>query len=1282
MPSSSQLLPAPLPAAPFAYPPSPPDSTHVSPPSPPRTLSLFGTQPTASAARPRSPAHKLDRPRPSPSDPENHFPDVKNLASSSRTRPSLPRKNTPRAMTLPAHPSSRADRLPGASPPKPPRPLSRRASTRSSDSSDDSSPLPPPPPRSPSHTAAGIGRKVADSLQLFKESKSSPAAEELDPLTFTSSPSRRRTATHQPNNDVSEPHFKFVKRSEWQEHQAAAIRRERSTTALERVRTRESPGSVSGREARDDEGPRRRERVPSTRENNINDISQWTQETLQRQDSRGRPRDRQHRSEDASLGAQLKSASTASLSSTLSYHEPRTPYTYPLSPSPSCSPSERIPSSSLHPDLEATPTLVSLTPHILTSSPGIPSERFSLPSHSRSPTPVGFTSPLALPPFEVSPVYSPWSTDDDESAWETASATSTTSTTSASSPLSPAQHHHAYPAVSLPDEEDEDGRYHGVPADGKLAIDDSGYFPNLDMSDDALPHIPLRPFRNQVGGHASIYKFTKRAVCKPLVSRENIFYEAVEREAPPLLDFIPRYLGVMLVSYRRVPKSNDSSAKPDDRGRARPPLHKSYTHAHPARTSKRASPGHDGDTDREDSPDEAELPEVILDRNRHIVPEWMLRSATAGARHRALSHSVTVGGPGPSIPRHMRTFLSGTASSPDLGSPSTSIKPTSSSSPSPSPLARSVHGLSVPGEHVDLPSTPANSPNVSLKMLRSQDPSRFYTVDETHRPEDDDPLARPSIRPFRSEEAPHGSLSLLGGPGPFGGIGSTTVNTKLKDHVFSTILRRFRRRRGSRWSAGVRTEDEGEVADAEGDSDDIVAGGRGRTKKLSQVERLKEEEVMLGAQPLRRVQSEENMASAVKRKAYEDERRRVAERGEQSQDLFDFEDEQLDGMAASRRRSRSRSLEALNVPLRFNPAATLPCKAALTRMPDSHSESDDSFTRQNHFILMEDLTGRLKHSCVLDLKMGTRQYGMDATATKKKSQRKKCDRTTSRSLGVRICGMQVWDNKTQSYVTQDKYQGREVKTNDFPVALASFLYDGERLLAHQIPNLLGKIYALARIINRLKGFRFYGCSLLLIYDGDREVQEAFRNTVLEHPTSRSKRGESLERHRHRMVGTSVNRPLIRRSHSEDLLSGPIDLRSSRKRKRGEVNIRIVDFAHMTTGRDWQNYPPDFAHRPVTEVKSGKGYSADIDPDTGLIYARFPPHYPDQPDRGFLFGLKNLADALEKIWNDERIHRIKRCRDDPTAVKDQLPPLSTEGKQIFDEIFGSDAEDEEIAYLST
>jgi len=80
----------------------------------------------------------------------------------------------------------------------------------------------------------------------------------------------------------------------------------------------------------------------------------------------------------------------------------------------------------------------------------------------------------------------------------------------------------------------------------------------------------------------------------------------------------------------------------------------------------------------------------------------------------------------------------------------------------------------------------------------------------------------------------------------------------------------------------------------------------------------------------------------------------------------------------------------------------------------------------------------------------------------------------------------VWNNTTRSYVTQNKYNGREIKADDFASVLASFLHDGERLLVHQIPILLSKIYSLAKIVHRLKGYRFYGCSVLLIYDGDNE----------------------------------------------------------------------------------------------------------------------------------------------------------------------------------------------------
>jgi hypothetical protein len=46
------------------------------------------------------------------------------------------------------------------------------------------------------------------------------------------------------------------------------------------------------------------------------------------------------------------------------------------------------------------------------------------------------------------------------------------------------------------------------------ALDDESFSLDVRVPEERLPHIPLRPFRNQVGGHSAIYKFTKQAVCK------------------------------------------------------------------------------------------------------------------------------------------------------------------------------------------------------------------------------------------------------------------------------------------------------------------------------------------------------------------------------------------------------------------------------------------------------------------------------------------------------------------------------------------------------------------------------------------------------------------------------------------------------------------------------------------------------------------------------------------------------------------------------------------------
>ena len=57
--------------------------------------------------------------------------------------------------------------------------------------------------------------------------------------------------------------------------------------------------------------------------------------------------------------------------------------------------------------------------------------------------------------------------------------------------------------------------------------------------------------------------------------------------------------------------------------------------------------------------------------------------------------------------------------------------------------------------------------------------------------------------------------------------------------------------------------------------------------------------------------------------------------------------------------------------------------------------------------MMENITSSYRRPCVLDLKMGTRQHGDDASAEKRSKQIAKCAASTSATLGVRLCGMQV-----------------------------------------------------------------------------------------------------------------------------------------------------------------------------------------------------------------------------------------------------------------------------------
>jgi inositol-hexakisphosphate kinase len=267
----------------------------------------------------------------------------------------------------------------------------------------------------------------------------------------------------------------------------------------------------------------------------------------------------------------------------------------------------------------------------------------------------------------------------------------------------------------------------------------------------------------------------------------------------------------------------------------------------------------------------------------------------------------------------------------------------------------------------------------------------------------------------------------------------------------------------------------------------------------------------------------------------------------------------------------------------------------------------------------------------------------------------------------------VWNTVTDSFSSKNKYRGREIKTSDFHRVLAHFLHDGNRLLVDHIPSIIQKLHNLAAIMLTLDGFRFYGCSLLLIYDGDKDVQDNYSKQAIitnrnrkygglgeleeedewveirHRPTrsgnpedlegdvqARTRRSKSVEVH-----STSRSRHTeIHSRHSHDHASGhghgrrrgSHDGSASSRKLRGEVNIRVVDFAHTTTGLDFIPFPSSHIDPPEKDL--GKGYDTQIDPDTGLNMARFPPKHPNRPDMGFIYGLQSVCQALTGVWEEE------------------------------------------------
>ncbi|XP_067135147.1 inositol hexakisphosphate kinase 1-like isoform X2 [Centruroides vittatus] len=248
--------------------------------------------------------------------------------------------------------------------------------------------------------------------------------------------------------------------------------------------------------------------------------------------------------------------------------------------------------------------------------------------------------------------------------------------------------------------------------------------------------------------------------------------------------------------------------------------------------------------------------------------------------------------------------------------------------------------------------------------------------------------------------------------------------------------------------------------------------------------------------------------------------------------------------------------------------------------------NSSSIAFSNHeFIVLENLTYNYTYPCILDLKMGTRQFGDDASLVKQQTHEAKVASTTSKALGIRLCGMQVYHLKSGHFICHNKYYGRGLSVEGFKRALQHYLHNGQRLCREVIPPLVNKLHNICETIRQLETFRFYSCSLLVLYDGKDVLHSPLRDTNgTDIPTENENANVIADK-------TEENRNTVKykSNASKDSQSATI------QEKNVKVDIRLIDFAHSTH----HNMPG------VTVRHRG-------------------------PDEGLIFGLENLIAELKSI----------------------------------------------------
>merc|ERR1719369_891479 len=136
------------------------------------------------------------------------------------------------------------------------------------------------------------------------------------------------------------------------------------------------------------------------------------------------------------------------------------------------------------------------------------------------------------------------------------------------------------------------------------------------------------------------------------------------------------------------------------------------------------------------------------------------------------------------------------------------------------------------------------------------------------------------------------------------------------------------------------------------------------------------------------------------------------------------------------------------------------------------------------YLLMENLTKGMRKPCIMDVKIGTKTYGPDASE-KKKAQQDASYTGTKQPFGFSVPGLSVHVGKgKEEVIVKGKEYGRTLNVNNIHEVLEIYLDSkNEPEVAKEIANIFIKdLEKVLELFKHQTSFHFFASSLLFVYD--------------------------------------------------------------------------------------------------------------------------------------------------------------------------------------------------------